>query len=151
MSGSDRCDLCDTDELVYRLESDRGSVNRCIECLAIEQLQQQVNLPFEVWIDRDEIEPPDQDKFPDAPEFDPFDPREHSYETVRSWARVLARLKDDDPIVKRDPDAIGTIFEDTRTFLTNFMGSDAYQRPSDLISTGGNETIESFTTESDRQ
>ena len=131
--GSERCDYCDTDELVYRLESDRGPVNRCIECLAIEQIQQKVNLPFDVWVDRDDIEPPDQEKFPAAPDFEPFDPREHDYKTIQSWARVLARLKDDDPIVKRDPEAIGTVFEDTRTFLTNFMGADAHKRPSELI------------------
>lgn len=142
--GSERCDYCGTDELVYRLESDRGPVNRCIECLAIEQLQQQVSLPFEVWIDRDDIEPPDQEKFPDAPDFEPFDPREYDYQTIQSWARILARLKDDDSIVKRDPDAIGTIFEDTREFLVNFMGADAHKRPSELVSKtdGGTSDVE---------
>jgi hypothetical protein len=126
---SDRCDYCDTADLVYVLESDRGRKRRCIECLAIEQIQQQLSLPFDVWVDRDDIEPTDH---PDDPLDEPFDPTEHDYKTARAWASVLARLKDDDPIVKRDPEAISTIFEDTRTFLTNVMGSDAYKRPSEL-------------------
>ena len=131
---ADQCDYCDGTELVYRLNSDRGPVNRCIECLAIEQGQQQFTLPFDVWLDRDDIDPPDQEKFPDAPGFDPFDPREHDYHTARAWFIILARLKDDEPILKRDPDAIGTVFEDTREFLINIMGSDAHKRPSELRS-----------------
>lgn len=129
---TDTCGYCDGDELVYELKLGRGGVvYRCIECLAIEQAQQKLNMPFEVWLDRDDIEPPDAD---DAPDFDPFDPREHDYKAARAWLRVLARLKDDDPIVKRDPDAIGTvIFEDTREFLINAMGADAHKRPSELI------------------
>ena len=129
--GTYRCDYCDGTELVYELESDRGPVRRCIECLAIEQGQQQFSLPFDVWLDRDEIEPPDH---PDAPDFDPFDPREHSYKTARAWFTILARLKDDEPIIKRDPEAIGTVFEDTREFLINVMGKDAHKRPSELSS-----------------
>lgn len=126
------CGYCGTDELTYELDSDRDTVVRCLECLAIEQIQQQVSLPFDVWMDRDDIEPPNQEEFPDAPDFDPFDPREHDYKTIGAWATVLARIKDDDPIVKRDPEAIGAIFEDTRTFLTNFMGEEAHKRPSEL-------------------
>jgi len=128
----ERCGYCETDELVYEMEEmTRGTVNRCVECLAIEQLQQQFNMPFDRWIDRDDIHPPDGE---DTPDFDPFDPTEHDYYTARSWATVLARLKDDDPVVKRDPDAIGTIFEDTRKSLINMMGSDAHRRPSELRS-----------------
>lgn len=102
---------------------------RCIECLAIEQIQQQLSMPFDVWIDRDEVEPPEH---PDAPDFEPFDPTEHDYKTARAWATILARLKDDDPILKRDPETHGTVFEDTREFVTNIMGSDAHKRPSEL-------------------
>ncbi|WP_135807334.1 hypothetical protein [Halorussus marinus] len=131
---ADRCGYCDTDGLVYELQSDRGQVTRCIECLAIEQIQQQLSLPFDVWVDRDDIEPPEN---PDAPDFEPFDPTEHDYKTARAWARILARLKDDDPIIKRDPEAVGTVFEDTREFLTNVMGSDAHKRPSELRSQSG--------------
>jgi len=133
MSGTEQCGYCDTDELVYRLESDRGTVYRCIECLAIEQIQQQFSLPFDVWLDRDDIEPMGVEGEPD---FEPFDPRKHDYNTAKAWSRVLARLKDDDPIVKRDPSAIGTIFEDTREFLTKIMGDDAHKRPSELRSVG---------------
>lgn len=129
--GSGQCDYCDTDELVYELESDRGLKHRCIECLAIEQIQQQLSMPFDVWVNRDDIEPTDH---PDDPLEEPFDPTEHAYKTAQAWARVLARLKDDDPIVKRDPDAISTIFEDTREFLINVMGSDAHKPPSELRS-----------------
>ena len=125
-----QCDYCDGDELVYELESGRGPVRRCIKCLAIEQGQQQFDLPFSVWIGRDEIEPPEH---PDAPDMEAFDPREHSYEVARAWFRVLARLTSDDPVVKRDPDASGTIFEDTREFLTNVMGADAHKQPSELM------------------
>jgi hypothetical protein len=126
---TDRCDYCDGTDLVYVLDSDRGRKRRCIECLAIEQIQQQLSLPFEVCVDRDDIEPTDH---ADDPLDESFDPTEHDYKTARAWATVLARLKDDDPIVKRDPDAISTIFEDTRTFLTNVMGAEAHKRPSQL-------------------
>lgn len=131
-SGAESCDYCGTDGIVYELRPSRGgTVNRCIECLAVEQGQQKFGLPFDAWMDRDDVEPPEAD---DAPDFEPFDPREHDYLAARAWFQVLARIKDDEPIVKRDPDAIGTIFEDTREFLINVMGSDAHKRPSDLRS-----------------
>jgi hypothetical protein len=128
----DACGYCESSALVYDFDSDRGRVSRCIECLAIEQLQQNLSLPFERWLDRDMIEPPDQEQFPDAPDFEPFDPTKHDYRAAQAWARILARLKDDDPILMRDPEAPGTVFEDTRTFLTNVMGSDVHKRPSEL-------------------
>jgi len=123
------CDYCGDSELAYELESDKGPVNRCIECLAIEQIQQKLSLPFGAWVDRDDVEPP---QHPDAPDFEPFDPTEHDYKAARSWAKILARIKEDDPILIRDPDAIGTVFEDTREFVTNIMGSDAHKSPSKL-------------------
>lgn len=136
--GMERCGYCDSTDLVYELKPGRGgTVYRCIECLAIEQGQQKFSLPFEVWMDRDDVEPMDHQ---DAPDFEPFDPREHDYQAAQAWFRVLARIKDDEPIVKRDPDAIGTIFEDTREFLTNVMGSDAHKRPSELLTTDTDRT-----------
>jgi len=123
------CDYCGSDELAYELSSDKGPVIRCIECLAIEQIQQQVSLPFDAWIDQDDIEPIDN---PDDPLEESFDPRWHDYKTVRAWSRILARLKDDSPILERDPDAPGAVFEDTREFVTNIMGSDAHKSPSEL-------------------
>jgi len=124
------CDYCGSTDLAYELESDRGMVARCIPCLAIEQGQQKINMPF--------------DRFTD---FDPgvvYDSKEEvrearkdSYEVCRSWWRVLARIRQDDPILKRDPDAIGTIHEHTREFLTNIMGSDAHKPPSEI--TGGDD------------
>lgn len=127
------CDYCGSTDLAYELESGRGPVCRCIECLAIEQGQQKLNMPFDVWIERDMVESPDH---PDAPEIEPFDPRELGYNTARAWFQVLARLKDDDPLVKRDPDAPGTICEETREFLTNIMGENAHERPSELKEAG---------------
>jgi hypothetical protein len=124
------CDYCDTGELVYELEPGRGgTVHRCIECLAIEQGQQKLSSPFDVFIDRDMIEPTDH---PDDPIEEPYDPRELSYNVARAWFTVLARLKDDEQIVKRDADAPGAIADETRTFLTNLMGKDAHKRPSEL-------------------
>jgi len=124
------CDYCDTDELVYELHPGRGgTVHRCIECLAIEQGQQQFSMPFDVFLDRDMIEPTDH---PDDPIEEAYDPREMSYNIARAWFTILARLKDDDPIIKRDPEAIGTVADETRTFLTNLMGADAHKRPSEL-------------------
>jgi len=124
------CDYCSTNELVYELEPARGgTVARCLECLAIEQGQQQFSLPFEAWLDRDDVEPVDHE---DAPDFEPFDPTEHDYYRARAWFTVLARIKEDKPVLKRDADAIGTVFEGTRTFLTNLMGKDAYKHPSEL-------------------
>lgn len=129
MSENVECGYCGRPELAYEIRSDRGMVTRCIPCLAIEQLQQKFSMPFEVWLDRDDIEPTDH---PDDPLKESFDPREHDYKTVRAWSTVLARIVEDDPLVKRDPDAIGTIFEDTREFLTNIMGSEAYHPPSEV-------------------
>jgi len=124
------CDYCGTTELVYGLNPARGGkVHRCIECLAIEQGQQKVSMPFEAWIDKDEIEPTDD---PDDPLEESFDPRKMDYEVTQAWWTVLARLKDDEPLIKSDPDAIGTIADETREFLTNLMGKDAHKKPSEL-------------------
>ena len=131
------CDYCGTEDLAYALESDRGTLVRCIPCLAIEQGQQKFSLPFDVWLDRDDIEPPDQDKFPDAPDFDPFDPRENDYEMARGWFTVLARWRSDKPLLERDPDAIGTVHGDLREFLTNIMGSAAHYSPSEIVESDG--------------
>lgn len=123
------CDYCGSSHMAYELNSDRGQVNRCITCLAIEQGQQKFSLPFEVWIDRDEVKPPEHD---DAPDFEPFDPRKLDYNVAQAWFRILARIREDDPILKKDEDAIGTVADETREFVTNIMGKDAYKRPSEL-------------------
>lgn len=125
-----RCGYCDSPDLAYELESGKGPVVRCIPCLAIEQGQQSFSLPFEAWLDRDMTEPPEGD---DAPDFDAFDPREMDYNSARAWFQVLARVQQDDPILKRDPDDFGTIREETREFLINFMGADAHKSPSELV------------------
>lgn len=123
------CGYCSTTEMVYPLSVRGGQKYRCIECLAIEQGQQQLSLPFDAWLDRDDIEPPAGD---DTPDFEAFDPRKNDYESAQAWLRILARLKDDDPIVKPDAGAIGTINEGTREFLMNVMGEDAHKKPSEL-------------------
>lgn len=128
------CDYCGTDDLVYELSPARGGVvHRCIECLAVEQGQQQFSLPFEAWVEKDVIEPTGHENEPD---FEPFDPRWHDYQTVRAWFTVLARVRDDDPILKRDADAVGAVFEDTREFIEGVMGEEAYQRPSEIRGAG---------------
>lgn len=111
------CDYCETEELAYELNSDRGQVVRCIPCLAIEQGQQKLSLPFEA--------------------FEDFDHKESSYNSARDWFRVLARIRQDDPIIKRDPDDIGTVNEDMRTFLTNIMGSAVHYPPSEIVEADG--------------
>ena len=139
-SDSEQCDYCDTDELVYRLESDRGPVRRCLSCLAVEQGQQRLSLPFEAFWDRDL-----------GPLYDSEEQlekgRKMSYEMARDWWRILARIRMDEPILVRDPVVPSDqVREELRTFLTNVMGSDVYQRPSDLISTGGNESLANYDT-----
>jgi hypothetical protein len=124
------CNYCGRSELAYRLESGRGTVVRCIPCLAIERGQQALGMPFDEWLDRDIIEPMDIDS---EPAFEPYDPREMAYYSVRSWFKILARINDDEPLVKRDPSAPGTIHEDTREFLINIMGSEAHKVPSKLV------------------
>ncbi|MFC6720948.1 hypothetical protein ACFQGT_00170 [Natrialbaceae archaeon GCM10025810] len=123
------CDYCDTEELAYDLESDRGTVTRCIPCLAIEQAQQQLSLPFEAFIDFDSV-------VYDSPE-EAKDARRRSYDTARDWMRILARIRTDEPILERDPDAMGTVNDGTRTFLTNIMGSAAHYRPSEIVDADG--------------
>jgi len=126
------CDYCDTDELVYEFHPGRGgTVYRCIECIAVERGQSELQMPFGRWLERDEIEPMHEDD-----DFEAFDPREDNYLSARAWFTVLARLKDDEPIVKRDPEAIGMIHDGVRDFLINVMGKEAHKRPSELRSDG---------------
>lgn len=124
------CDYCNRTKLVYEMKSDKGIVNRCIPCLAIEQGQQQLNTPFSEFIDNTKHE--DSPVFDDAEHW--RDHRKLSYESARDWWTILARIQDDDPLVKRDPDAIGTLHESTRTFLTNIMGEEAHYPPSEVAS-----------------
>lgn len=123
------CEYCGGEELVYELTSKRQRKHRCIRCLAVEQLQQQFTLPFDVWIEKDEISEPDG---PNAPDIPAFDPREHDYNTVKAWSRVLARYVEDEPLLKRDDTHPNAVFTDTREFIENVMGSDAYKSPSEI-------------------
>lgn len=128
MSDDVECDYCGRTELAYELRSDRGIVHRCIPCLAVERGQHQLNIPFDEFIDNTKHE--------DSPVFDTAeDWRDHrrlTYESAQDWYVVLARIINDDPIVKRDPDDYGTLHEHTRVFLTNIMGSEAHYPPSEV-------------------
>jgi hypothetical protein len=128
MTTESECGYCGRSALAYEMRSDRGMVTRCIPCLAIEQAQQQFSMPFENFINNSKHE--------DSPiwddEEDWRDHRRLSYESARDWMTVLARIQDDDLLVKRDPDAIGAINEHTREFLTNIMGSEAHHPPSEV-------------------
>ena len=123
------CNYCDRSELAYEMKSGKGMVTRCIPCLALEQAQQQLTSPFEEFIDNTKHE--DSAVWDDADHW-----KEHrrlSYESVQDWLSVMARIKDDEPLVKRDPDKIGTLNEHTREFLLNIMGADAHHPPSEVV------------------
>jgi len=122
MSGytDEPCDYCGADELVYEMEPMRGGiVTRCLECLAIEQGQQRLNMPLEAYEGLDD------------------DLLESSYVGARGWFKVLAKIKDDKPLVNRDEDAIGTLPEARREGLLNLMGAAAYYSPSEIIEADG--------------
>lgn len=125
------CDYCDGTNLVYRLESGRGPVNRCIPCLAVEQGQQQLRMPFEKFIDTE-----DYGVVYETRE-DLLSARRGSYEKARDWFRVLARIFVDEPVLMRAPDDFGTVNDHTRSFLTNIMGEDAHKPPSVVAEEGG--------------
>ena len=123
------CGYCGATDLAYELESDRGPLRRCIRCLAVEQGGNALTSPFEEFIKND--------KWQDSPIWDTReewdDHRRHFYEAARDWYRILGRIIQDDPIIKRDPDDFGTVKESIRTFLTNIMGADAHYPPSEIV------------------
>lgn len=123
------CDYCGRPELAYEMRSGRGVVTRCIPCLAIEQGQQQLDMPFAEFIDDSKYE--DSLVFDDAEDWD--DHRKLSYESARDWLTVLARIQDDEVLVKSDSEAIDTLNEHTREFLMNIMGSEAHHPPSMIV------------------
>jgi len=123
------CNYCERSELAYEMKSGKGMVTRCIPCLALEQAQQQLTSPFEEFIDNTKHE--DSPIWDDAEDWEKH--RRLSYESVQDWLTVMARIQDDDPLVKRDPDEIGTLNEHTRKFLTNIMGADAHHPPSEVV------------------
>lgn len=108
------CDYCERGELAYEMHSDRGKVVRCIPCLAIEQAQQKLRTPLDSYDDLDD------------------DLLQSGYQGARDWLTILARIQDDDPLIKRDPDAIGTVSDRLRESLTNLMGSEAHYPPSEV-------------------
>lgn len=144
MNSGQHCDYCDTDELVYEMSPMRGgTVYRCLECLAIEQGQQKLDTPFEKFIDNENHE--ENPIFEDAEHWNEH--RRRSYEGARSWFKVLARIKNDDPLVKRDEDAIGTLPEERREMLIHLMGSAAYYSPSEIIESNGDPEQATLTTD----
>jgi diaminopimelate decarboxylase len=85
MTDGVECGYCGTDTLTYEMHSDRGVVNRCIACLALEQGQ------------------------PPGPEMlDSYDEdlREASLTSSRAYLTILCRVRQDDPILLRDEDDI---------------------------------------------
>lgn len=129
--GTLHCQYCDTDELVYELQSARGQAVRCIPCLAIERGNQQINMSFDRFVDFETdgiVWETDEEK---------RESRKNSYEVCRSWWCVLGRIRQDDAILKRDSDDYGAIHDWTREFLTNLMGSAAYYSPSEIIESDG--------------
>jgi hypothetical protein len=128
-SGRQECDYCGRSKLTYEMRSNRGVVNRCIPCLALEQAQQQLKMPFDEFTNESKHE--ESPIWDDQEDWDNH--RRHSYESARDWLTVLARIQDDEPIVKRDPDAIGaTLSEDSRESLINIMGSEAHKTASEV-------------------
>jgi hypothetical protein len=111
------CSVCGADELAYELGSDRGTVARCLPCLAVERAQ--TDCGWETFQRYDE------------------DLQQYMIETTNDWLRILARIRQDDPILKQDPDSIVTVGGDTREFLTNVMGSAAHYPPSEIVASGG--------------
>lgn len=120
-----KCGYCDDTEMVYELRSDKGPVKRCIPCLAIEQGQQAFSLPFESYFETG-------DSIVFDSEEEELEHKKRQYEDARDWYRVLARVRMDDPLIKRDPDDFGTVNDSIRSFLTNIMGADAHKSPSEL-------------------
>ncbi|ELZ05773.1 hypothetical protein [Natrialba aegyptia] len=141
---TESCTYCDGTELVYELHSGRGPVSKCIPCLAIEQGQQQINMPFERFVDLE------ADGVVDESDAELRERRQNSFEVCRSWWRVLARWRQNDPLVKRDPDEYDqTLHEYTREFLTNIMGSAAHYPPSEIIESDGDPEQTTLVRESD--
>ncbi|WP_254810694.1 hypothetical protein [Natronosalvus amylolyticus] len=126
------CDYCGTTDLAYELESGRGTVTRCIPCLAIEQGSQQLVKPFEKFVDNDAHE--GSPVFDDADHW--FEHRKIAYTAARDWYAILGRIRQDKPILKRNPD-LATVHEHRRTFLTNIMGSAAFYAPSEILEANG--------------
>ncbi|MWG36204.1 hypothetical protein [Halomarina oriensis] len=119
------CSYCDSTALAYELNSDRGPVGRCIPCLAIERGQSGLRQPAESFLDPEPSVVYDtQEKWDEH--------REQTYTRTRDWYRILARIQQDDPLLKRNPEDIGTVHDSIRTFLTNIMGEEAHYPPSDV-------------------
>lgn len=127
------CAACGSEDLAYELGTDRGRVRRCLLCLAIERGGAALTQPFEVFVDNDGWR---ESSIWDTQE-DYDDHRRHFYEQSRDWYRIAARIQQDDPVLKRDPEAIGTVQDAIRTFLTNVMGSAAHYPPSEIIEADG--------------
>jgi len=121
------CGYCGSENLAYELESGKGTVVRCIPCLAIEQGQQKIRMPFDRFVDLE------ADGIVYDSDEELRERRQDNYEICRSWWVVLARIQQDDPIVIKDPGEFDTtLHEHTREFLTNIMGLDAHSPPSDV-------------------
>lgn len=127
---------------MYEFQLRGGPVYRCIWCIAVERGQDQLRKPFDVFVDFGPgvvVETEEEAR----------EMAKSSYNDARGWFQILSRLVDDDPIIKPDPEAIGTVPENIRTFLTNVMGSDAHKRPSELLSGEDRRNIRSVNTDTE--
>lgn len=115
-SESIQCDYCDSPDLTYELGTDRGPVKRCIPCLCVERAQPGVH--WELF-----------DEYSD-------ELQQSTLRNANDYLRVLARYRQDEPLVKRDSSEVMTVSDEARTFLTNVMGADAHKSPSELMADG---------------
>jgi hypothetical protein len=106
------CDYCDTEELAYEFDTDRGRVARCLPCLAVERAQSGLKMPFERFVE--------------------FEYAEMSYQDTKGWLTVLGRLRQDRQILVRDETKHQAVSENVRHFLINTLGEDAYKKPGEI-------------------
>jgi hypothetical protein len=132
------CERCNETELVYRIQTENKVVNQCLTCLAVNQGKQQLDLPFETYI---------QQETGDVMEdLGINDRRELQYESAHEWFIVLKRIQQDNPILHQDtPNTDTDTDTDTRSetitcireYLIEIMGEAAYYPPSRIITSNG--------------
>lgn len=124
------CGRCTETELVYTVKTEKGPVNRCLPCLAVERGHEKLRLPFETFIDQETGEM--------MGELGIADRRKEQYETARDWFLILNRLRRDDPLLRSErDDSDSHEVRHVDSFLKEVMGEAAYYAPSDIIDSDG--------------
>ena len=132
------CESCNETELVYKIQTENGVVNKCLTCLAVNQGKQQLDLPFETYIQ--------QETGTVMKDLGIDDRRELQYESAHEWFIVLKRIQQDNPILHQDtPNTDTDTDTDTRSetitcireYLIEIMGEAAYYPPSRIITSNG--------------